>query len=90
MSIGDAMPRAGSTVRASTVVASLRAGGEAMRRFGLAATFAGGAVPKSPVLCACGSARPCVRTAGVAAWCVEASCVRAGALAGQGGARVRG
>ena len=79
-------------MRASTaaVVASLRAGGEVMRLFGLAATFAGDAVPKSPVLCACGSARPCVRTAGVAAWCAEASCVRAGALAGQGGARVRG
>ena len=47
------------------VVACWRADGEAMRRFGLAATFAGGVVPRSSVLCACGLARPCVRTAGV-------------------------
>ena len=35
-----------------------------MRRFGLAATFAGGAVPRSPVLCACGLARPSVQRKG--------------------------
>ena len=59
------MPRAGGAVRASMVVAWWRADGEAMRRFGLAATFAGGAVLRSPVLCACGLARPCVRAGGV-------------------------
>jgi hypothetical protein len=35
-----------------------------MRRFGLAATFAGSAVPRSPVLCTCSLARLCERRKG--------------------------